>query len=91
MRATLRAIRVNRRISIEDAAKKIGIPVSLLRKYEKCEESPYLDDVFKIMKVYNIESINQIIFDNKSVEIRKMQEKKQVCRNIEKSGKLNNF
>ena len=68
MKTTLKVHRVNRGISIEDAADALGISVEQLRKYESYEEVPDWEMVFKIMKLYRIESIDEIIFHNKSQE-----------------------
>ena len=68
MKTTLKVHRVNRGISIEDAAEALGITVEQLRKYEAYEECPDWEMVFKIMELYNIESYDEIIFHNKSQE-----------------------
>ncbi len=68
MKTTLKVHRVNRGISIEDAAEALGISVEQLRKYEAYEEYPDWDMIFKMMELYNIESIDEIIFRNKSQE-----------------------
>ena len=71
MKASLRAIRVNCGLSIEEAAKRIGISTSTLRKYENYEEFPYPDEALKIMEVYELDSIEQILFYNKKILIEK--------------------
>lgn len=68
MKTTLKVHRVNRGISIEDAADALGISVEQLRKYESYEEVPDWEMVFKIMELYHIESIDEIIFHNKTQE-----------------------
>ena len=68
MKTTLKVHRVNRGISIEDAAEELGLSVEQLRKYENYEEYPDWEMIFKMMKLYNIESIDEIIFHNKSQE-----------------------
>ena len=68
MKTTLKVHRVNRGISIEEAAEALGITVEQLRKYEAYEEYPDWDFIFKMMKLYNIESYDEIIFHNKSQE-----------------------
>lgn len=68
VKTTLKVHRVNRGISIEDAAEELGLSVEQLRKYENYEEYPDWEMIFKMMKLYNIESIDEIIFHNKSQE-----------------------
>ena len=68
VKTTLKVHRVNRGISIEDAAEALGLSVEQLRKYENYEEYPDWDMIFKMMELYNIESIDEIIFHNKSQE-----------------------
>lgn len=68
MKATLKVHRVNRGISIEDASEALGITVEQLRKYEKYEEYPDWEFIFKMMSLYKIEYIDEIIFHNKAQE-----------------------
>lgn len=68
MKTTLKVHRVNKGISIEDAAEVLGITVEQLRKYENYEEFPDWEFIFKMMELYKIESIDEIIFHNKSQE-----------------------
>ena len=64
MQATLRAIRVHLNMSIDDAAKKIGIPTSRLRAIEQHKTMPRIPLVKKMMQVYDID-IDSILFSNK--------------------------
>ena len=64
MQATLRAIRVHLNMSIDDAAKKIGIPTSRLRAIEQHKTMPRIPLVKKIMQVYDVD-IDSILFSNK--------------------------
>ena len=51
MQATLRAIRVHLNMSIDDAAKKIGIPTSRLRAIEQHKTMPRIPLIKKMMQV----------------------------------------
>lgn len=64
MQATLRAIRVHLNMSIDDVAKKIGIPTSRLRAIEQHKTMPKIPLVKKIMQVYDVD-IDSILFSNK--------------------------
>lgn len=64
MQATLRAIRVHLNMSIDDAAKKIGIPTSRLRAIEQHKTMPRITLVKKMMEVYDVD-IDSILFSNK--------------------------
>lgn len=64
MQATLRAIRVHLNMSIDDAAKKIGIPTSRLRAIEQHKTMPRIPLVKKMMQVYDVD-IDNILFNNK--------------------------
>ena len=64
MQATLRAIRVHLNMSIDDAAKKIGIPISRLRAIEQHKTMPKIPLIRKIMQVYDVD-IDSILFNNK--------------------------
>ena len=64
MQATLRAIRVHLNMSIDDAAKKIGIPTSRLRAIEQHKTMPRIPLVKKMMEVYDVD-IDSILFSNK--------------------------
>ena len=64
MQATLRAIRVHLNMSIDDAAKKIGIPTSRLRAIEQHKTMPRIPLIKKMMQVYDVD-IDSILFSNK--------------------------
>ena len=64
MQATLRAIRVHLNMSIDDAAKKIGIPTSRLRAIEQHKTMPRIPLIKKMMQVYDVD-IDSILFNNK--------------------------
>lgn len=64
MQATLRAIRAHKNMSIDDAAKKIGIPTSRLRAIEQHKTMPRIPLVKKMMQVYDVD-IENILFSNK--------------------------
>ena len=55
MQATLRAIRVHLNMSIDDAAKKIGIPTSRLRAIEQHKTMPRIPLIKKMMQVYDVD------------------------------------
>ena len=54
MQATLRAIRVHLGMSVDEAAKKIGIPRNRLIAIEKHRTVPSWPLVDRIMEAYNI-------------------------------------
>ena len=58
MQATLRAVRVHLNMSIDDAAKKIGIPTSRLRAIEQHKTMPRIPLVKKMMQVYDVDIEN---------------------------------
>lgn len=64
MQATLRAIRVHKNMSIDDAAKKIGIPTSRLRAIEQHKTLPRIPLIRKMMQVYDVDYEN-VLFSNK--------------------------
>ena len=64
MQATLRAVRLHLNMSIDDAAKKIGIPTSRLRAIEQHKTMPRIPLVKKMMQVYDVD-IENILFRNK--------------------------
>lgn len=66
MKTTIKVHRINRGISIEDAAEALGITVEELRKYEAYEETMTYELLLKMMELYHIEDFSDIIFYNKS-------------------------
>lgn len=58
---SLKAIRINLGLTLEEAAKKIGISKDTLYNYEHFKTSPKNNVVEKIMDVYNV-SYNEIRF-----------------------------
>lgn len=70
MQATLRAIRVHLGMSIDEAAKKIGIPRNRLIVIEKHRTVPSWPLVDRIMGAYNIPSINNLLVSNRKEEIK---------------------
>ena len=58
---TLRALRINRGLSQEVAAKKLGIASSTLSKWENAKSFPNAIDLRKIEELYQA-SYNDIIF-----------------------------
>ncbi len=70
MQATLRAIRVHLGMSIDEAAKKIGIPRNRLIAIEKHRTVPSWPLVDRIMEAYNIPSVNNLLVSNRKEEIR---------------------
>ena len=64
---TLRALRANRGLSQEAAAKKLGIAPSTLSKWENAKSFPNAIELKKIEKLYQT-SYNDIVFlPNKTV------------------------
>lgn len=70
MQATLRAIRVHLGMSIDEAAKKIGIPRNRLIAIEKHRTVPSWLLVDRIMEAYNIPSVNNLLVSNRKEEIK---------------------
>lgn len=69
MQATFRAIRVHLGISIDDAAKRIGIPTSRLRAIERHKTVPSWPLIRRMMSVYDIPSIDNLLVSNRKDEI----------------------
>ena len=70
MQATLRAIRVHLGMSIDEAAKKIGIPRNRLIAIEKHSTVPSWPLVDRIMEAYDIPSVNNLLVSNRKEEIK---------------------
>lgn len=70
MQATFRAIRVHLGISIDDAAKRIGIPTSRLRTIERHKTCPKMHIIKRMMQIYDIPSIDDVLFCNRKEELR---------------------
>ena len=70
MQATLRAIRVHLGMSIDEAAKKIGIPRNRLIAIEKHRTVSSWPLVDRIMEAYNIPSVNNLLVSNRKEEIK---------------------
>lgn len=70
MQATLRAIRVHLGISIDEAARRIGIPKNRLIAIEKYRTVPSWPLVDRIMEAYNIPSVNNLLVSNRKEEIK---------------------
>ena len=70
MQATLRAIRVHLGMSIDEAAKRIGIPKNRLRAIEKHRTCPQWQLIGRIMNAYHIQSINDILFFSREYETK---------------------
>lgn len=87
MQATLRAIRVHLNMSIDEAAKKIGIPTSRLRAIEQHKTMPRVPLVRKMMRVYDID-IDSILFSNKE-ELIKMHQSRTRRKNRCSSKEVN--
>ena len=60
MQMTLKAIRINKQLSQEEAAKKIGISPDTLSNYERGKSFPDIPILKKIEETYNVsyENIN---------------------------------
>lgn len=70
MQATLRAIRVHLGISIDEAARRIGIPKNRLIAIEKHRICPSWQLIKRFMRVYDIPSVNNLLVSNKKEEIK---------------------
>ena len=58
---SLKAARVNAKLTQEKAAKLIGISVSTLKNWEKCVTFPKQPHIYKICEVYSVQ-YDQIFF-----------------------------
>lgn len=65
MTFTLKACRVNKNLSLEDAAKELGISLHTLKNYEAGTTYPPIDIVFKMLALYKvkIEAVDFLIKD----------------------------
>ena len=63
MKITLKALRINSKLTLEEASKKIGIIRETLRSYETFKTAPDLKLLPKILKVYNAD-INDVKFED---------------------------
>lgn len=70
MQATLRAIRVHLGISIDEAARRIGIPKNRLIAIEKHRTCPSWQLIKRFMRVYDIPSVNNLLVSNKKEKIK---------------------
>lgn len=59
---TLKAARINAGLTQKEAAKALGVTDITLHNWEKGNRIPNTKNVIKIMKLYNIESFNDLIF-----------------------------
>lgn len=76
MKTTLRVHRINKGLSIEDAASKLGIKVDELRKYELYTKCPSNKMIIKMMQLYGIGYIDEIIFCNKAQVIEHLKQRR---------------
>nr|DAQ49088.1 MAG TPA: Repressor protein CI [Caudoviricetes sp.] len=58
MQMTLKAIRINKKLSQEEAAKRIGISVDTLSNYERGKTYPDIPILKQIEKVYEVNYSN---------------------------------
>ena len=70
MQATLRTIRVHLGISIDEAARRIGIPKNRLIAIEKHRPCPSWQLIKRFMRVYDIPSVNNLLVSNRKEEIK---------------------
>lgn len=61
MAITLKSARVNKDLTQADAAKKLGISESTLRKYEQGKAFPAVPTIVKIEQLYEVK-YNDLIF-----------------------------
>lgn len=73
VRFSMRAARVHAGLSIEEAAELLGLEVEILRKYEKCIEFPTIDEALLMVKVYKLETIDDMVFINKPIRFKWIQ------------------
>lgn len=65
MKITLKALRTNSKLTLEDASKQIGISRETLRSYESGKTAPDLKVLPKILKVYKADINDVKIEDDK--------------------------
>lgn len=70
MQATLRAIRVHLGISIDEAARRIGIPKNRLIAIGKHRTCPSWQLIKRFMRVYDIPSVDNLLVSNRKNEIK---------------------
>ena len=63
MKVTLRALRVNSSLTIEEASKKLDIGKETLRNYENNKTSPDQKTLNKILKLYQV-NYEDVLFSN---------------------------
>lgn len=67
MAITLRAARVNKDLTQEQAAKLIGITADTLRNYERAKSFPDVPIIKKIEDVYGVEYKDLVFFPSDTV------------------------
>ena len=65
MKITLKALRTNSKLTLEEASKQIGISRETLRSYESGKTAPDLKVLPKILKVYRADINDVKIEDDK--------------------------
>ncbi len=65
MKITLKALRTNSRLTLEEASKLIGVSRETLRSYENGKTAPDLKILPKILKVYKADINDVKIEDDK--------------------------
>lgn len=65
MKITLKALRTNSRLTLEEASKLIGVSRETLRSYESGKTAPDLKMLPKILKVYKADINDVKIEDDK--------------------------
>ena len=65
MKITLKALRTNSKLTLEEASKQIGISRETLRSYESGKTAPNLKMLPKILKVYKADINDVKIEDDK--------------------------
>lgn len=88
--AFLRAIRMERNLTIKDVAQKAGISSSLLSQIERNRISPSLDTLLQILEVYGVspDKFFKTYETSSTVEIIKSSERKMIHRKGFKYEKL---
>ena len=62
MKVTLRALRVNSKLTLEEASKKLGIGKETLRNYENNKTSPDQKTLKKILDLYQA-NYDDVVFN----------------------------
>lgn len=58
MKMTLKALRANKNLTLEEAAKKLGVSETTLRSWESGKTYPRVNELYKIEQAYDVKYDN---------------------------------